>query len=128
VVLDYELTERPERDIEGSLYFVVTEALTNVAKYAAASQVEVRVVRADDALVLTVSDDGAGGADPGSGSGLRGLADRVAVVDGTLDITSPAGRGTTLTCRIPVPAAQLRPTGDTVGRALVAPAPIGAEG
>jgi hypothetical protein len=52
----------------------------------------------------------------------------VAVVDGTLNVSSPTGRGTTLTCRIPVPAAQLRPTGDTVGRALVAPAPIGAEG
>jgi signal transduction histidine kinase len=103
---------------------VVSEGLTNVAKYAGASQVDVLVVRTDDALVLTISDDGVGGADPGTGSGLRGLADRVAVVDGTLDISSQPGRGTSLTCRIPVPAAPRRPATRTVSRA---PTPIGAE-
>jgi len=102
VVVAFEVGERPEPDVEATLYFVVAEALTNVAKYAAASVVEVRVVRSGDEIMLTVKDDGVGGADTATGSGLRGLADRVAVVDGTLDIESAEGRGTELTCRVPL--------------------------
>ncbi|HJP66874.1 MAG TPA: ATP-binding protein, partial [Actinomycetota bacterium] len=89
--------------VEATAYFVVSEALANVGKYAKASSVVIRVGIEQDLLALDVVDDGIGGADPTKGSGLRGLSDRVAVVDGTLEIDSPAGGGTTLRCRIPVP-------------------------
>jgi len=91
---------RPSR--EPSLYFVVAEALTNVAKYAQASQVTVTVAGSSDTLMLDIVDDGVGGADRARGSGLRGLEDRVAVVDGTLEVHSPFGGGTRLACRIPI--------------------------
>ena len=83
-------------------YFVVAESLTNVAKYAHASRATVRVERANGRIVVAVADDGVGGADPASGTGLRGLADRIAVLEGRLDVDSPPGRGTTVTARIPV--------------------------
>ena len=102
VVLRYDLDERPSGPVEGSLYFVVAEALTNVAKYARASEVTITVTRAADSVVLDVIDDGVGGADHRRGSGLSGLADRIAAVDGTLEVKSPPGSGTRLTCRIPV--------------------------
>jgi signal transduction histidine kinase len=90
--------------IEATAYFVVSEALANCAKYANATAVVIRVEHEDHVLMLEVADDGMGGADPSRGSGLRGLADRVAVVDGTLEIASPPGAGTRLLCRIPLPA------------------------
>ena len=102
VVLRYELEGRPDKTIEGALYFVVAEALTNVAKYAQASQVTVTVAGSSDTLMLDIVDDGVGGADRARGSGLRGLEDRVAVVDGTLEVHSPFGGGTRLACRIPI--------------------------
>jgi signal transduction histidine kinase len=89
--------------VEATAYFVVSEALANVAKYSRATAVTITVGRTDGVLTVEVADDGIGGADPSGGSGLRGLADRVAVVDGTLGIDSPPGKGTRLTCRIPVP-------------------------
>jgi signal transduction histidine kinase len=82
-------------------YFVVSEALTNTAKHARASQVRVAVVRAAEALELTIEDDGGGGADPGAGSGLTGLADRVEALGGTLALDSPAGGPTTLAVTLP---------------------------
>jgi signal transduction histidine kinase len=97
------LSERPPGPIEVTAYFVVSEALANVAKYAKASRVTVTVGAADGELILEVADDGVGGADPSRGSGLRGLSDRVAVVDGTLEIDSPPGQGTRLRVRIPIP-------------------------
>jgi signal transduction histidine kinase len=88
--------------VEVAAYYTVSEALTNVAKHARASAVQVEV-DADDAMVrLTVRDDGIGGADPALGSGLTGLRDRIEAVGGTLDMTSPAGGGTTLLIEIPV--------------------------
>jgi signal transduction histidine kinase len=87
--------------VETAAYFVVSEALTNVAKYARAEHATVRVEREDGRLVLEVSDDGVGGATPASGSGLRGLADRVAALDGELEIASPPGAGTRLRVRLP---------------------------
>jgi signal transduction histidine kinase len=101
-----ELAEIP-RDrlpeaIEAAAYFVVAEALTNVVKYAHASQATVRVSRHNGAAVVEVADDGVGGADPGRGSGLRGLSDRVSALDGQMRIESPAGAGTTLRAEIPV--------------------------
>ena len=88
--------------VELAAYFVVAEALTNVAKYAHASRATVSVERANGRIVVAVADDGIGGADPASGTGLRGLADRIAVLEGRLDVDSPPGRGTTVTARIPV--------------------------
>jgi signal transduction histidine kinase len=89
--------------VEATVYFVVSEALANVGKYAKATSVTIRVGTADGGLTVEVADDGVGGADPSRGSGLRGLGDRVAAVDGTLEIHSPPGKGTQLQVRIPVP-------------------------
>jgi signal transduction histidine kinase len=80
---------------------VVSEALTNVAKYANATHATVAVRRVNGHLDVAVSDDGVGGADATHGSGLRGLADRVAALDGTLSLESPPGRGTRLRAKIP---------------------------
>jgi signal transduction histidine kinase len=88
--------------IEAAAYFVVAEALTNVVKYAHASQATVRVSRYNGRAVVEVADDGIGGADPGRGSGLRGLADRVSALDGSMELDSPAGSGTRLRAEIPV--------------------------
>jgi signal transduction histidine kinase len=101
VRLNVDVEPRPSLTVESIAYFVVTEALTNVAKHAAAARAEVRIVRVGDVLRVEVRDDGQGGADPVGGSGLRGLADRVAGVDGRLTVTSPAGAGTVLTAEVP---------------------------
>ena len=90
--------------VEAASYYVVAEALTNVAKYARASAASVQVTREDGLVVIQVSDDGAGGADPARGSGLRGLSDRVASLDGTLVVESPVGQGTRVRAEIPVAA------------------------
>jgi signal transduction histidine kinase len=88
--------------VEIAAYFVVSEALANVAKYSRATHATVALERANGHLTVEVADDGVGGADAASGSGLRGLADRVAALEGTLSLDSPAGRGTRLRARIPV--------------------------
>jgi len=88
--------------VEAAAYFVVAEALTNVVKYAQASQARVSVSRSNGHAVVEVADDGVGGADPGRGSGLRGLADRISALDGTLELRSPQGAGTLLRAEIPV--------------------------
>ena len=90
--------------VEAAAYFVVAEALTNVARYADAAQARVEL-RGDGngGIVVVVADDGVGGADPSAGSGLRGLQDRLAVVDGVLAIDSPPGAGTRLEATIPSP-------------------------
>jgi signal transduction histidine kinase len=87
--------------VELAAYFVVAEALTNVAKYSEASHATVQVGRENGRLVVEVADDGIGGADPGRGTGLRGLADRLAVLEGRLEVESAQGQGTTITARIP---------------------------
>jgi signal transduction histidine kinase len=92
--------------VEAAAYFVVAEALTNVARYADAPEARVELRRDGEAgIVVLVSDDGVGGADLSTGSGLRGLQDRLAVVEGVLSIDSPPGAGTRLEARIPSPAA-----------------------
>jgi signal transduction histidine kinase len=88
--------------VEAAAYFVTAEALTNVAKYACATEAWVELALEDDCLRVSVRDDGVGGADPMAGSGLRGLHDRVDALDGTLDIDSPPGEGTTLTVELPL--------------------------
>ena len=87
--------------IEAVAYYVVAEALTNVAKYADAQRAEVRVTRDNGRVIVQVTDDGVGGADPAGGSGLRGLADRLAAFDGRLEVESPRGAGTTIRAQIP---------------------------
>ncbi|WJV48519.1 sensor histidine kinase [Streptomyces flavofungini] len=87
--------------VESAAYFAVREALTNVAKHSGATRASVQARHARGALRLTVRDDGTGGADPALGSGLTGLADRLAVLDGTLTVTSPPGGPTVLTLEIP---------------------------
>ncbi|HYM58534.1 MAG TPA: histidine kinase [Solirubrobacteraceae bacterium] len=87
--------------VEAAAYFVVAEALTNVVKYADASQATVSVTRHNGTAVVEVTDDGVGGADPRLGTGLRGLADRVAALDGRLALQSEPGRGTRLRAEIP---------------------------
>jgi signal transduction histidine kinase len=93
--------ERFSPAVEGAAYFVVSEALANVAKYAKATKAMVRVRGLDDHMTIEVDDDGIGGADPRSGSGLRGLADRLAALDGTMSIVSPIGGGTRISAQIP---------------------------
>jgi signal transduction histidine kinase len=87
--------------VELAAYFVVAEALTNVAKYAQATHATVQVERHNGRVLVEVADDGVGGADPGDGTGLRGLADRLAVLEGRLEVDSERGRGTTIRASIP---------------------------
>jgi signal transduction histidine kinase len=94
-------TGRLPGPVESTAYFVVAEALTNAAKHARAAEIGVRIARHRDLLIVEVADDGAGGADPAKGSGLRGLADRVAAVDGRLTVTSPSGGPTVIRAELP---------------------------
>jgi signal transduction histidine kinase len=101
VDLEVEVPERLDAGIEAAAYFVVSEALTNVAKYADADSASVRVRFTGGALLVTIADDGIGGAELERGSGLRGLADRVQAVGGVLEVTSPPGEGTRLSVQLP---------------------------
>jgi signal transduction histidine kinase len=104
--LPVELTEVPDQrldaPVEAAAYYVVAEAVTNVAKYANASSATVTVGRSNGTATVTVTDDGVGGADPAAGSGLRGLAARVEALNGRLDVDSPRGGGTRITAQIPI--------------------------
>ena len=92
---------RLPRAVETAAYFVVAEALTNVAKHAATASVLVTVEFADGTLIVEVTDDGSGGATIDAGSGLRGLSDRIAALDGRVQLDSPIGRGTRLRAELP---------------------------
>jgi signal transduction histidine kinase len=94
-------SQRLPSSIEAAVYFVVSEALTNVSRYAHASRVQIEVTSENGEVVAVVADDGIGGADPAKGSGLRGLTDRVAALDGRLEVESSAARGTTVRALIP---------------------------
>jgi signal transduction histidine kinase len=96
--------QRYSEEVESTAYFVASEALANVAKYAAASQAIVSVERRNGRLVVQIADDGVGGADPQAGSGLAGLVDRVAALDGDLTIESSVGHGTTVRAELPIPS------------------------
>jgi signal transduction histidine kinase len=102
IQLDVEVGRRLGERLEAAAYYVVSEALTNAAKHARASVAEIHVAARDGALDLTVRDDGVGGADPGGGSGLTGLKDRVEALGGTLEIASPAGAGTEVHAELPI--------------------------
>jgi signal transduction histidine kinase len=86
--------------VEETAYYVACEALTNAAKHAHAATITINARQHDGRLVVEVGDDGVGGADP-NGSGLRGLADRVAALDGRLHVHSPPGQGTRVTAELP---------------------------
>ena len=94
--------DRLPQAVETALYFTIAEGLTNVAKYAEASGARVRVVVDDGVVTAEVTDDGRGGADPASGSGLRGLADRLEAIGGLLEVESPRGGGTVVRSRVPL--------------------------
>jgi signal transduction histidine kinase len=99
--VSYEATEPLPEPVELAAYFVASEALANVAKYAQATSVRLRVSHVGPHAVIEIADDGVGGADEAGGSGLRGLADRVEALDGRLRVVSPSGAGTVVTAELP---------------------------
>ena len=102
VELNLSVDERLADHVEVGAYYLISEALTNAAKHAQASKVEVTAHVHDGTLQLRIDDDGVGGADPARGSGLTGLTDRVAALGDTIAIASPPGRGTSLRVELPV--------------------------
>jgi signal transduction histidine kinase len=102
VELDVDVPERLPEHVEVAAYYVVSEALTNAAKYAQASVVRVDVHTGDGSLRLSVRDDGVGGAIPKPGSGIVGLTDRIQALGGTISVTSPPGEGTELLVELPL--------------------------
>ena len=104
VSVDIDPDARFAPNVEAIAYFVVSESLANIAKHAEAGAVDVRARWQDAVLTVEVADDGRGGADPQTGTGLRGLLDRVSAVDGTLVVVSPPGGGTRVVARIPAAA------------------------
>ncbi|WP_169949351.1 DUF4118 domain-containing protein [Microbispora sp. H11081] len=102
VDLRVRVRERLPERVEVAVYYIVSESLTNVAKHAHASLVHIEVDATRERAKVAIHDDGIGGADPGRGSGLIGLSDRVQALDGTIEVVSPVGDGTTLTALIPV--------------------------
>ncbi|MEU8886441.1 sensor histidine kinase [Streptomyces sp. NPDC048442] len=105
VRLRVDVPERAAPAVEAVAYFVVSEALTNIAKHARATRAEVAVTRLGGILRVIVTDDGTGGADPAGGTGLRGLAQRVSSVDGAFRLSSPTGGPTVMTVELPCTAA-----------------------
>ena len=102
VTLDVEADGLPD-DVELAAYFIVSESLTNARKYADAETVRIRVAPVAEGLLVEIVDDGSGGADPASGTGLRGLADRIDSLGGRLEIDSPPGAGTRVSAHLPLP-------------------------
>lgn len=105
IPVSFDIPDRrwPEH-VEVGAYFIVAEALTNSYKHAAATRVDIKVMDKPDRVIVTVADDGRGGADITTGTGLRGLQDRVAAVGGELTVTSVPGHGTWITANIPLEA------------------------
>jgi signal transduction histidine kinase len=101
VSLDVSVPARPPASVESAAYFVVAEALTNVAKHAQATRVEISIVLQNNRLLLDIRDDGVGGADASKGSGLSGLADRVNALGGWTRVLSPTGGPTSVLVEIP---------------------------
>ena len=102
VALHVLTEERLPDKVEAALFYVAAEALTNVAKYAQATEAHVRLHLVRDAVVIEIEDDGVGGADPSRGSGIHGLVDRVESLDGRLDVRSAPGGGTIVRAQVPV--------------------------
>jgi signal transduction histidine kinase len=96
------LQERLRPEIEAALYFSAAEAITNASKHARASEITVEIERDRDGVLVEVVDDGVGGAAAENGSGLRGLRDRLATVDGSIEVQSSQSAGTRILARIPL--------------------------
>ncbi|MBC2932015.1 sensor domain-containing protein [Nocardioides sp. zg-1228] len=105
-----DLPDRPSAPVETAAYFAVLECLANVAKHAGAQQAWVELERRGDLLVVVVGDDGRGGADPSGGTGLRGVARRLAALDGSVRVSSPAGGPTLVTLEVPCESSSPRTT------------------
>lgn len=101
VELDVQLGERPPAAVESAAYFVVSEALTNVARHSGATRARVSIAQTANRLVVEITDDGHGGADPSKGTGLAGLRERVAGMGGTSELLSPPGGPTTIVVELP---------------------------
>ena len=101
VELDLNLGPRLGEHVEAAGYYIASEAITNVAKHAQATVIDMRADGCDGALTLSISDDGIGGADPNRGSGIIGLKDRVEALGGTISVLSPPGHGTALHVQLP---------------------------
>jgi signal transduction histidine kinase len=108
VALDVHVPERLPEQIEVAAYYVVSEMLTNTAKHANASEIDIGVESHDAGLSVSVRDDGDGGADPAGGSGLTGLRDRAEALGGTISLQSPPGGGTALTVELPLNARHIK--------------------
>lgn len=102
VELDVAAIARLPAPIEVAAYYVVSEALTNATKHAHASVVRVAAEERDDSLHVSIRDDGVGGVDPARGSGLIGLRDRAEALGGSIDVSSPPGKGTLILVQLPV--------------------------
>jgi signal transduction histidine kinase len=101
VQVDIQLRERLPEEVEGTAYFVVVESLTNIAKHSGATAARVSIMRDGNWLRITIEDNGRGGANLEHGSGMSGLRDRIAALDGSFAFTSPEGRGTRISVEIP---------------------------
>ncbi len=101
VELDVQIVWRPPPAVESAAYFVVSEALTNVARHSGATRAMVSIAQTSDRLIVEIRDDGHGGADASLGTGLQGLRDRVAGFDGTMHVISPRGGPTTISVELP---------------------------
>jgi len=112
VRLEFDAPRCPP-EIEVTAYFVIAESLTNIVKHARASLVDVGVHSEAEDLVITIADDGIGGADPSRGSGMVGLSDRLQALGGELAIDSPLGRGTSLRATLPIHVPE--PGGQSLG-------------
>jgi signal transduction histidine kinase len=110
VTVTGELPERPSAPVETAAYFAVLECLANVTKHAGAEHAWVELDRRGDLLVVVVGDDGRGGADPSGGTGLRGVARRLAALDGSVRVSSPAGGPTLVTLEVPCESSSPRTT------------------
>jgi signal transduction histidine kinase len=102
VDLDITTDVRLAEPVEVAAYFVASEALANAAKHSQASRIDVSLEQRRGSLMLSVGDDGVGGADAGRGSGLVGLSDRVEALGGRFVLESPPGRGTTISVQLPI--------------------------
>jgi signal transduction histidine kinase len=102
VTIEHAPQERFASSLEVAAYFVVAEALTNIAKHAEATEARITARREGNSLVVAIADNGRGGANPGGGTGIRGLIDRVDALRGTLDITSSPSAGTVLRAELPL--------------------------
>ncbi|MFD0745875.1 sensor histidine kinase [Phytohabitans flavus] len=110
ITIDIDLPGRPDTPVESAAYFAVAEALTNMVRHSRAYTGSVSVRHADGTLTMTVTDDGAGGADPAAGSGLRGIERRLAAFDGTMALSSPDGGPTVITMELPCALSSPRTT------------------